>query len=105
MTTIWTHILLYHVSQVVTQMRWVVSLHTRPYAPVGFMHIFYLFIFHFLPNLFSNENYQDNYVTKKIPWKSRGVSKVFLADQVRLCYMRTEHIYYQRSFDSPSTIF
>ena len=75
----------------------------------SWFYAYFSFIyFPFLPNLFSNENhlhYHVNYVTKKILWKSRGVSKVFLADQVRWCYMRTEHISYQGSFVIPSTIF
>ena len=32
--------LLYFVNQVVAQMRWVVSLHTRPYVPFHFMYFF-----------------------------------------------------------------
>ena len=76
--------LLYFVNQVVAQMPWVVSLHTRPYVPFAFMYIFNLFIFLFFFNFIfwqktltlpCHLRFQNDSV------KSRGVSKVFLDDK------------------------
>ena len=70
------------------------------------MVFFSLVIFFFFSNLIPNENhlrYHAIYVTKKIPWKTRGGQRSFLADHVRGCCMRTEQ-YFQRSFAIPSTI-
>ena len=66
--------LLYFLSQIVTQI-WL-------YVAVDFTHHIFLFhYFSFLLNLFSNENHLCHrviYVTKNVPWKSRGISNVFL---------------------------
>ena len=90
---------------VLTQMRWAAS------YTYGFIYQLILYMIFFFFNYFSriyfptknHVRYHVIYVTKKIPWKFRGVSKVFLADHVRLCCMRTEQ-YHQRSFVIHSTI-
>ena len=83
-------------------------LHTRLYVQVDVMHDIFTFIIilclsrFFLPK--KHLRYHVIYVTKKIPCKTRGVSKVFLgwSGAVVLC-MRTEQ-YYQRSFVISSSI-
>ena len=58
-------------------------LHLRLYVPVDFIYdiFFFRYCSIFFRNLFSIENHLRNHVidvTRKIPWKSGGVSKVFL---------------------------
>ena len=63
-------------------LKWTESIiHIRPFKPIDFIHDMFSFHHFFvLPNLFSKEYhlcYLVFYVTKQIPWQSRGILKIF----------------------------